>query len=86
MGAGEVDHLRRVLAVAERVDQLLVGGEEDLAVDRVKTTGAVGVDDADIDHRLADHGAARHAAEKAGDDVGDALAQEVGLSLRTVEN
>ncbi len=34
-------------------------------------TGARGLH---VDHRLADHRAAAHAAEEAGDDVGDALA------------
>ena len=32
-----------------------------------------------VDHRLADHRAARHAAEEAGDDVGDALAARLAV-------
>jgi len=35
-----------------------------------------------VDHRLADHRAARHAAEEAGDDVGDALAARLAVLVR----
>ena len=34
---------------------------------------------AEVDHRLADHGAAGHAAEEAGGDVGDALTAGLGV-------
>lgn len=47
MGAGEVDDdLGGIVGVAERFDQLLVGGEEHLAGDRVDAGRSVGVDDA----------------------------------------
>jgi hypothetical protein len=51
VGAGEVDdHLRGILGVMEGVDQLLVGGEEDLSGDRVERAVAVGVEDpVDVD-------------------------------------